>query len=215
MSSLLPLEVIELVIDFCATDLKALRHFCLTCHKLFPRARMCLFASITLTEANDLFQTYQHLNAYPQLRPLIHSITVALSSSQPTLFLLESVPVHLLTLPSLRGWRIMGSRRLTTDADWRGAPVLYHAQTLASYERLGTHIRSLHLWSLLFHSRTAFAQLVSAFPNVKFLNCDNVLVSEKTSSSTIPRKIIEERWKLEAKLTTLPVSVYITTCPHT
>ena len=194
MLSILPIEVIEVVIDHVdyypstyETGI-TLRNLALTCRQLLPRARLRLFSSISIGSRRQYWTLCDVLERNPSLLPLVGTVTirtVASGTEEPEdarsvrkfLSLHEIVPVMLLSqLPNLRRWR-QHSELSPFNPPYEVARCLtFSSSTLALLKQCTARssLRFLHLTSLCFRSFLDLARYISAFPRIQELAIDCV-----------------------------------------
>ena len=171
----LPIEILEEVVDQSRDNSTSLRQLSLTCSKLLPRARFHLFAAIMIQTIQQLEYFPAFLDSRPWLLPLVQKITlfarVLPDNSERNIHLLEVVPVHVLSrLPNLRIWA-MGRGISNVD---KGPRLSFNRSTLRCYRKYGGHIQCLQLSSLLLDDISDFIGLVSAFTMLDTLTCTNI-----------------------------------------
>ena len=172
MSTQLPLEVLEAVIDQASDNPMSLRNLSLTCATLVPRSRYHLFSHFIIRTVQQLEESSEFLDSCSWLPPLILKVSLFATIPQNNSkrhILLDVVPIHLLTrLPNLRAWT-------TGTEDWEPTVVVpslaLHHFALRCYRKHGGHIRSLELSFIEFRSKSDFKGLISAFTDLDSLTC--------------------------------------------
>ena len=125
--STLPIDVQETVIDESADDVDTLRQCALTCRDWLPRSRFHLLSAICISTQEDIYSFCDYLDAHPERRSLVRSITMApdVAEKRPAC-LVGTFPVSLLSrLPKLQGWAL---RNRLPNKDTLN--VSYHSTTL-------------------------------------------------------------------------------------
>ena len=166
----LPIDVQEIVIDESADDAHTLRQCALTCRDWLPRSRFHLFSAIRISTQEEIYSFCDLLDAHPERRPLVRSITMAPGVSEKRqACLVGTFPISLLSrLPKLQGW---GLRSRLPDENRLN--VSYHPTTLQLL-RTSSPIVDLRLTALNFVSRYEFLRFVTSFTQLKHLQCDAI-----------------------------------------
>ena len=198
MHPLLPVEILEKVVDYCSGIPYTLCNLSLTCRQLLPRTRYHLFASIMIKGA-DLQRLYSFcdaLNAHPKLGSLIRSVTFVVDTGmserrvQPSL--LEIVPVVVLCLPRLRWWEIVEipSRGQASHYDMLGTRscTSLNNLALATFRKYGTTIRTLSLRRVCYLTCQDFMRFLSSFRALRDLCCEGI-----TFTRTLAR-VVDVAW---------------------
>ena len=175
ISPLLPWEVIERVIDHSAECTTTLCSFALSCHQLHPRSSFLLFSDVHLTSRNRLFTFCDVLQARPDFRPLVRSLTIPPREFSP--FPLLAI------LHNLQSITFDGQANNLFDP--RSKFVLMHKSTLQCCRKLGQGVRSLTLTGLQFRDCTAVIRLITAFSHLEELECHDVEVQESSDSASL------------------------------
>ncbi|TBU28033.1 hypothetical protein BD311DRAFT_865675 [Dichomitus squalens] len=74
-SPVLPWEVIERTIDFCAGDKVTLCTFALTCSQLHPRSIFVLFTDVDIQSEKQLIRFYDAVCARSHLQPVVRFLS--------------------------------------------------------------------------------------------------------------------------------------------
>ena len=177
MDPIFPTEIIENVIDHLFDDVYTLRSFSLTCRDLLHRSRYHIFGEIRLLGQGQLNSFLDLLDATPDIRSLVRSVTISLSGgAQP---LLEVIPTSLLTLPNLKQWNFVDG-----SANGQSRWVAFHASTLVNCRYSGAHVRTLSVDNVSFTNLLACFQLLQSFPGLRRLNCSRVTLRPRNSDQT-------------------------------
>ena len=200
-SPLLPWEVIERVISHSAGDLgrlydensESILNFSLTCRDLRPRSLCFLVADVVLHSREHIFDFCDFLRAKPHLKTFVRSISV-----DPRTF----VPVPLLqadVLPNLSQIEFI---------DLKGDPLCSLNQSSLTCSRLlSAHIRTLFLYALSFKSDIYFIQILSAFPKIAHLVCQDVFIDREDGTSARPAEVAKQRLSKRLHLRTVSSSI--------
>ena len=172
MSSTLPLEVVEYVIDKAQDDVKVLRNLSITCHGLLARCRYHLFRTVNCKSRQELHILCDLLVPRPYLCSLVHSIVVCAIPGPPHhLTLLEIIPVPLLSLlPNLQGWTLSTEGLEHETPKWSS----FSNWTLCCLQRYSLTVRTLRISSVHFRTCSELARLVIAFNGLLDLHCTDI-----------------------------------------
>ena len=180
MNPLLPLEVIEHIIDQCSsseTSFQDMRNVSLTCHALSPRAHRHLFRTVKLLGTYGLHGFSELLDRKPHLRRAVQAIslheTLEVTDSR-TLFSL--VPATLLSrLPNLKKWSLKSRQREDHEEPlW----VSFRPLSIAFMGACARNIHTLDLRAVSFSTCSDFVLYVSAFPHIQNLSCTRIQVKD-------------------------------------
>ena len=172
-----PTEVEEAVIDQCADDVGTLRHCALTCRRWLPRSRFHLFSAVCVSTPDRLWSFCDVLDAHPELRCLIESVTMAPGRSvkHPSC-LLETFPIRLLSrAPNLRRWALRSS--FSTD---RMRSVSFHSATLRQL-RISSSLLNLTLEHLSFTSIAEILRFVCSFRSLRYMRCTRIRFNRRNT----------------------------------
>ncbi|PIL32406.1 hypothetical protein GSI_05652 [Ganoderma sinense ZZ0214-1] len=180
MNPLLPLEVIEHIIDQCTsskTSLQDIRSVSLTCRALLPRARRHLFRNVKLMGTADLYGFSELLDSKPQILHTVQAITLhETPEEKDSRALFGIVPATLLTrLPHIRKWVVKSRKRETHEEPlWSSFRFL----SLACMGACSRHIQTLDLYAVSFSTCSDFVLYISAFQQIRTLSCTRIQVKE-------------------------------------
>ena len=151
---ILTIDVLEAVIDQASDHTPSLRQLSPLCSTFLPRARFRLFTSIRIQTIEQLESSREFLHSRPWLPPLVRNVTLAMAASEDkpsrNFWLLEVVPVHLLThLPNFRSWR------MSVDQTER-RPLSLHRSALSCCLKYGVDIQNLYLDHIAFDDMSDF-----------------------------------------------------------
>lgn len=180
---MLPMEVLEAVIDQASDNTASLRTLSLACAAFLPRSRYHLFSSIVIRTVEQMQSSRDFLDAHPWLFPLVHRVTLSIRvptdnakprhliyDSNPNVPLLDVVPVHLLTqLPGLQTWTMEVLCPLIKKPS-----LSLHHSVLRCYRKYGTRIQDLRLFDVHFDGLSDFVGLVAAFTGIRSLTCSEI-----------------------------------------
>ena len=168
----LPLEIEENIIDQLFQYVWALRSCALTCRAWRDRCRRYILRSIRLRNRGQFDDICAYLRSNQHLRPLVHSV-VFMSSTDPSLEHDQTFPASeilcyelLEQLPNLRRCT------LSHSIDANQPPVFNHS--LLIYLRSRSHIETLCLTDMTFHTPKSLMDLISALPLLKNLECRRI-----------------------------------------
>ena len=168
--STLPLETEEDIIDQLSDYVPALRHCALTCRAWLPRSRFHLLRSVHIKSGQELEAFSDMLDAYPDRRLRVRSVTMApeYKESNPRR-LLETFPAALLAIaPNLCSWEVTQASMRSTARD-----ILFFHNTTLTRLRYSS-IEELHLCSVRLGSLAELIRLVMAFRRLGSLKCTGV-----------------------------------------
>ena len=80
---MLPLEVIEKVIDHSADSITTLHSFALTCRDLQPRSTILLLRRVEFKDRGQLFDLCDMLKDKPHLLPCVRSVSIPFDQFSP------------------------------------------------------------------------------------------------------------------------------------
>ncbi|TBU41269.1 hypothetical protein BD309DRAFT_898428, partial [Dichomitus squalens] len=162
----LPWEVIEKVIDHSSEHTRALCNLALTCRQLHPRSSLVLFNHVQLERRQQLFVFCDVLQAQPNFRSIVRSLTIRLEEFSP--FPLLSI------LPDLRSITFFGYKNFPRPRRFTSI----HGSTLHCCRQFGRGLRSLTFRGVRFRHCTAFVRFITAFSGLQDLVCDDVQIWE-------------------------------------
>ena len=177
MNALLPLEVIEHIVDECAFCHKSLHNLSLSSRELLPRAHLHLFRSVKLLDASNLYAFDQALHTKSRLCRSVHMVTFyGTYGERESRALLGLVPAALLTrLPNLRRWVVKSRKRSDHEEPlW----ISFRHLSLVCLRTCSHHIGTLDLHGVSFRTCSEFVMYVSAFPQIRTLFCTRIQVKE-------------------------------------
>ena len=177
----LPLDVLEAIIDRANDNTASLRNLSLTCSAFLPRARYHLFHGIVVQTVQHLESSREFLDSRPWLPTLVQRATLHLTAGSK-FDVLGVVPVHLISrLPNLRVWRM--------ESDYFQPPRLsLHRLTTSCLRRYGSGVQDLELSNIFFEHMSDYTGLVSAFTCLQRLTCLNIslpIVDEDYVNSSV------------------------------
>ncbi|TBU40895.1 WD40-repeat-containing domain protein [Dichomitus squalens] len=183
--TLLPVDVIEDIIDMSSNDLWTLCNFSLSCRALLDRSRRHIFVHIYIRRKDQLENLSEFLDARPWLPPLIKQVTIS-PGDYPEL--LGVVPLPLFTrLPNLHYWGLKD-----TYSEDRFTLVM-HRSALLGLRAHGTHINCLTISGVFFPSCADLGRFLLAFPRVQDLTCISCSGGGKSSAAdTVIRQRLAE-----------------------
>lgn len=175
---ILPLEVLEAVIDQARDDTATLHHLSVICRAFLPRVRYHLFSYILIQTVQQVESFRDFLDSCPWVLPLAQNISLStflsIDNAIPNIRLLDVVPVHLLSrLPNLRTWK-MGLRGSESGPETVTASLSFNRLTLSCYQRYGSGIRNLEIAHIPFQDLSDFIGLVSVFTCLESLTCSRI-----------------------------------------
>ena len=209
MTALLPLEVIEHIVDECALCHKSLYNLSLSSRELLPRAHRHLFHSVKLLDASNLYAFDQALHTKPHLRRSIQTVTFYETyGEKESRALLGLVPAALLTrLPNLRRWVVKSRKRSNHEEPlW----ISFRHLSLVCLRTCSHHIETLDLHGVSFCTCSEFVMYVSAFPQIRTLSCTRIQVKE----ALLTNDAIVNRLSHRPRLQNLLVRILPTVTPH-
>ena len=170
---MLPIEVLEAIVDQARDHRPSLYHLSLSCRILLLRGRYHIFSHIVITSREKLESVPAFLQQRSWLPPLVRRITIRDYVYRHPHRLLDVVPVPLLTqLPNLRSieleadWTYSGQRQSPSRAF-----IAHHPHTLSALRKLSTHICHLELYRVSFLDADDLVRLLYAFPSLRTLLC--------------------------------------------
>lgn len=178
MDTLLPVEVIEHIVDRCTFSHSSLLSISLTCRSLLSRAHHHLFRSVNLVDTSSLYTFSEFLDSKAYLCRSIQVITFneARHREPKSRALLGVVPAALLTrLPNLRQWVVKSPNREENEEPlW----VSFRLLSLACMGTCSRNIQTLDLYAVSFSTCQDFVLYVSAFPQIRTLSVTRIQVKE-------------------------------------
>ena len=172
---------------------KLILNFSLTCRELRPRSLCLLVSHPVLSGSNKVFDFCDFLRGKPHLKPLVHSISVNPKDFAPVPLLQADV------LPNLSQIEFI---------DLKGDPLCSLNQSSLTCSRLlSAHIRTLFLYALSFKSDIYFIQILSAFPKIAHLVCQDVFIDREDGTSARPAEVAKQRLSKRLHLRTVSSSI--------
>ncbi|KAF9813680.1 hypothetical protein IEO21_05451 [Rhodonia placenta] len=156
----LPIELFELIIDFCRYDRPTLRACALTCRAWLPRSRYNMFHDVVLHSMKQLGYFSGLVAAEPRFGALVKSLHVAPYRGHGEAYA---------TFPFVLGDKLSRLEHLSIDLRRDFYPCV-HDNFLASLSCFST-VTSLALRRVQFPSFHDFALLLAAFPKLAHLHC--------------------------------------------
>ena len=204
MSPSLPLEILELIVDFSQHDIDALQRIGRTCKALVARTRVHLFRVIRLQSHRQLEALLNVLHRNPALKLLVHHVVVELNPYEflepPTDYTpINLAPIRLLhqrELPNIQNWTFSEANISPPPGRYRGALVNVAPISLRCFARYAS-IWALHLESLRFSSCANFLRLLEAFPALLSLNCVNIHFEKRGAGCDLIRGRSSSRSQLQ------------------
>ncbi|KAI0741077.1 WD40-repeat-containing domain protein [Earliella scabrosa] len=204
MSPSLPLEILELIVDFSQHDIDALQRIGRTCKALVARTRVHLFRVIRLQSHRQLEALLKVLHRNPALKLLVHHVVVELNPyaflEPPTDYTpINLAPIRLLhqrELPNIQNWTFSEANISPPPGRYRGALVNVAPISLRCFARYAS-IWALHLESLRFSSCANFLRLLEAFPALLSLNCVNIHFEKRGAGCDLIRGRSSSRSQLQ------------------
>ena len=195
----MPWEVIEKVISHSyesrwPINPESILSFSLTCRDLRPRSLCFLVTNAILHTRDKAFDFCNFLEAKPHLKPFVQSVYV-----HPRDF----VPVPLLqvlVLPNL-------SRIELVDFYVGEYLPSLNQSTLTCSRLLSARIQTLSLYRLLFKTSLQFFQLLSAFPRIVHLVCQDVFIDREDDPIALPVEVAKQRLSKQLHLRTVSFEI--------
>lgn len=200
----MPMEMQESVIDQSADDILTLRHCALTCRDWLPRSRFHLFSAVRISTQQDIYSICDFLDAHPEHRTSVRSITMAPSVAEKRpACLVGTFPISLISrLPQLHRWAL---RNDPSEGGSNQIKLSYHATTLRQL-RTSSPIVDLSLKGSRFVSCYEFLRFITSFTRLKHLQCDTIRFDRSDSLDSGRPK---PRSLSKLRLSTLLVSMFV------
>ncbi|TBU56953.1 hypothetical protein BD310DRAFT_588734 [Dichomitus squalens] len=196
-SLVLPVEVIEGIIDCCSYYTDTLLAFALTCRDLHPRSILVLFTEVRLRSRDRVLDFCDVLKAKPERQSIVQSLSLRWEAFAPHPLL-----------------SILSALRQITFGGRVCDPVQCHPSTLLCCRQSGSGLRSLTIQGATFPTCTAFLHFLSAFHSIEHLTCEGLQLKQKGEANPF----VQHQLSRQLRLRTLNVgaimgaSVFLVNC---
>ena len=174
MSSYIPPELIDQIIDYLHNDPKSLNACALTAKDWLPSARYHRFRSIRFQSAKKIDSFHQFSQFAPGLLPYYQEAIICDNSGYVPASILEAAANACLTLPNLE--RIKFNNRIYASTP-RVVTILYP---------IANKITTLNLSGTLFASSNDFWPLICSFPNLNVVQACDVTFGSMEETAFLP-----------------------------
>ena len=179
MSSYVPHELIDQIIDHLCDDPKSLNACALTARSWVPSARYHRFRSIRFHSAKKIDSFHQLSQDAPGILPYYQEAVICDNSGYVPVSILEAAADACLTLPNLE--RIKFNNRICASTP----------RVVTILSPIVTKITSLNLSGTLFSSSNDFWPLVCSFPNLNTVQACGVTFGSMEVTAFLPTNTYE------------------------
>lgn len=174
MSSNIPPELVDQIIDHLYDDPKSLNACALAARTWLPSTRYHRFRSIRFHSPNKINSFHQFSRVAPDVLPYYQEAVICDNSGYVTSSILEAAANACLTLPNLERIIFNNRTRVSTPS------------VLTILSPIANKITTLNLSGTLFASSSDFWPLICSFPNLNTVHACGVNFNSKEETAFMP-----------------------------